>query len=223
MFRLPICYRYQMSLNRIWSLIVTSIVTSALAWASPILQVQGPLAFSSTIDPLQYLAISWTQTSSFTGVSVSATLRGTGLGNAYLMTAIGPGTTSASQVATAPIVFPDSPTDLALFSDLSLDPGTYYLLLTGNTSGQTSAWSDTSNPTITTGFGVTRQVGINYTDQVNPPAYAPDAVYIYYPYDNSGYALVNISGTAIPEPSFGALIGIALGMVVWRFRTHPLH
>jgi hypothetical protein len=54
-------------------------------------------------------------------------------GQAYLMTAIGPGTTVASQAATAPFFVPGTlvtPTSADLFSGLSLGPGTYYLLLT---------------------------------------------------------------------------------------------
>ena len=214
-----------MKFSRIGSLIVAYLVTLACASAGPILDVQGPLLYSYTIDPLQYLAYSWTQTLSYVGVSVSATVQGTGSGSAYLMTAIGPGTTSASQEAMAAITYPGSPTDLTLFSGLTLGPGTYYLLLTGNTQGQSSSWSDTYSPTISTGPGVTRQVGAYYTDQFTPPAYAPDGVFTYYPYDNDGYAVMDVAGTpaSVPEPSSAGLVFVALGILVSSGRRRRVH
>jgi hypothetical protein len=84
------------------------------------------------------VASSWTQTASFSGVTIDASLGsvdpGFTSGTAYLMSAIGPGTTPASEVD-APVNFTvpvgsnfGSVPLTVLFSGLNLGPGTYYLV-----------------------------------------------------------------------------------------------
>src|ERR1051325_9058977 len=80
-------------------------------------------------------ATGWTQTGSYTNVSVSALLyaqSNSGLGSAYLMHSIGSATTPADQIAFTPFsVLPSGNPLLAsfiqMFSGLTLGPGTYYL------------------------------------------------------------------------------------------------
>jgi hypothetical protein len=199
------------------------ITAAASASASTIVSLTGtPSGISYTVDVFDTLAISWTQTLSFGGVIVSAELQGSGTGNAYLMTAIGPGTTSASQIASVPFTFPGSATYLTLFSGLSLGPGTYYLLLSGDTGTQRSGWSIPFSPTYTTGPGVTRMIGYNYTSQP-PVAYPPAAVFTNYPFDNDGGAIYTVTGTlvAAPEPGLRALVGLVLGLMLLRMRRKP--
>ncbi len=84
----------------------------------------------------------WSQTSAYSGVSITAeidpgaTLSVGGSGTAYLMTQVGPGTTSAAQIATAPFVCPPgrplSPVLDTLFSGLNLGAGNYYLVLSSS-------------------------------------------------------------------------------------------
>jgi hypothetical protein len=65
--------------------------------------------------------------------------------SAWLMTAVGPGTTTASQIATtsfiAPTVanFTSAPPATAIFSGLTLSPGTYYLVLSSTSASP--AWA----------------------------------------------------------------------------------
>jgi hypothetical protein len=116
------------------------------------------------------VAASWTQAASFSDVTIDASLA-TDLatfqtGTAYLMSAIGPGTTPASEVVApagfaAPFVAqPNGPVPLTvLFSGLSLGPGTYYLVLSAPFGNQIPAqsplfWQIPTDPVITTAASV---------------------------------------------------------------------
>jgi hypothetical protein len=191
---------------------IVSIFFSASGIAGEIYSVTGPDAgIIYSVDALNYLAISWTQTSAYTGVDISVTLDGSGSGNAFLMMAIGLGTTTASQIATTAITFPGSPAEVSLFSGLNLLPGTYYLLLSGDVVDQPTGWDFTYSPTIVLDAGITRTVGYYYTD-LPPVSYPPDSTYTYYGSDNAGYLFVDVSGTAssAAEPATGPLAGLAL-------------
>jgi hypothetical protein len=173
------------------------------------------------VSSLEYIAISWTETQSYSGVSISAELANSGTGEAYLMTAIGPGTTTSSQLASVPVTFPGAATSTVLFSGLSLGPGTYYLLLSGNTLNQLAGWEVTysNSPTITTDSGVTRTPGDYFTDAL-PVAYPPSATFTFTPYESSdGYLLYSVTGTPVttPEPSTGTLLSVALGLMCFRW------
>ena len=90
---------------------------------------------------------SWTQTVPTTDTSIgiivtAADSKVTGTGHAWLMTQVGPGTTSAYEIAsadfTAPVItnWADLTTApyTTVFTGLNLSPGTYYLVLTGPAS-----------------------------------------------------------------------------------------
>lgn len=77
---------------------------------------------------------SWSQSSTYTGVSISASLFDAfsvaGTINAFLTDSIGAGTTVANEIASANVAYPvDIFGQLTLFSGLTLGPGTYYLTL----------------------------------------------------------------------------------------------
>ena len=102
----------------------------------------------------QVLVSSWSSVNAYSDVTVSAelgTFDPTTTGTAYLMNMIGPGTTTANQIATADytVSSPNS-TLIPLFTELDLLPGSYYLVLTGPTNGN-AFWRQTFNDaTITT-------------------------------------------------------------------------
>lgn len=80
----------------------------------------------------------WSQTDLYSNVSVKAELDGNGTainGTAYLMTQVGPGTTTANQIASADFAvtaLPFGPDLTTLFTGLTLGPGTYYLIITAS-------------------------------------------------------------------------------------------
>ena len=113
--------------------------------------------------------IRWTQTASFSNIVIDASLVSIDdsfrSGTAYLMNAIGPGTTTASEVLapanfTAPVGSPFGPVPLTtLFSGLTLGPGTYYLVLAApfrnETFGSPLRWQVPNGSVVTTAPSVT--------------------------------------------------------------------
>src|SRR5262249_40969983 len=106
-------------------------------------------------------AISWTMDAAWTDVDISITFfnlfsySGVPTGDVYLTNAIGAGTTAAANQIAFTTVTPSGeqfPT-ITTFSDLSLGPGTYYLLFARQTLGFFWALGDTSNYVV--GPGVT--------------------------------------------------------------------
>ena len=102
-------------------------------------------------------ATAWSTTSAYQNVSISAWLSGsaavggltTGPLEAYLTTSIGPGATSATQVASTVInvSLPSaSSVEVSLFSGLTLAPGTYYLVLSGNFPLLPAQWAECQSP-----------------------------------------------------------------------------
>lgn len=105
----------------------------------------------------EFTAVSWTQTNAYLDVSISARLYSVAEGDrgtAYLTTRTGPGTTSADQVAVASFSFPINPSPIVLFSNLTLGPGTYYLIVAGATN-YWSDWFGSSGANVTLDEGVT--------------------------------------------------------------------
>jgi hypothetical protein len=107
----------------------------------------------------------WTQTASFSDVTIDASLTSEDptflSGTAYLMSAIGPGTTPGSEVvAPADFTVPfashaGSVTPTVLFTGLDLGPGNYYLVLTAPSQTQTVlgsplSWQIPTNPLVST-------------------------------------------------------------------------
>src|SRR5664280_630683 len=129
----------------------------------------------------QFDAISWSQAGSYTNVSITARLYSSepmDVVTAWLTTHVGPGTTLSDQIATESISFqptPNYPSDVILFSGLTLDPGTYYLSIGDGTN---SAWYGTDQPIVTTDSSITYN-GDFYV--YNPTPYAPASPYIPTP------------------------------------------
>src|SRR5579884_57844 len=154
---------------------------------------------------------SWTQTGSFTNVAIGANLAtdnglSTSTGTAYLMDAIGPGTTAANEVASPFAITvtgnPGINTMTALFTGLSLGPGTYYLVIDPSSFNQVDSlfWDETSPPLQTLGAGVTQ----NSDEQVNgtPNSFPPASSFV----DKSNSLIFSVTGdpvatSGVPEPA----------------------
>ena len=171
-----------------------------------IVSVSGPPvtgfdAISNVIGfSTQAEASSWTSSIPYSGVDIDAVL-GNGTagtqGIAYLMTQIGPGTTTASEVARSTFSFPSDDTSMTLFTGLALTAGTYYLVLGSAGPYVAGGWHDAlPNPTIVLGAGVTRNG--DYLAN-NLSTYTPASVFRQNAGINSD-PFLQYSVATIPEP-----------------------
>ena len=193
-----------------------------LASANTIVSVAGDINLYSSFqaglppEPIA-LEVSWTQTNTYDNVSIFADLNGfgsSGSGIAYLTTAVGPGTTSANQVATPDsFTFPNTPQDVELFSGLTLGPGSYYITMYG-----TGGWGLAQDPSTTT---VTLDPGASLgqpyqSNELTFPTFIPAADYAT---PIACCLVFAVDGTPVPEPNQlvpVALLGFAL--LGWRVR-----
>jgi hypothetical protein len=165
---------------------------------------------------------SWTQTGTYSGVTVSAVLIG-GAGKsatAYLMNQIGPGTTAANEVV-APFAISDplaSSSSIMLFSGLTLGPGTYYLLIDGTNAANPVGWPGTIGPTYTEDTGVSgvQELVVSGTEASFSPAST-------FSTTSSGAFFFSVTGTpgvassVAPEPGTIALLGAGIaGLAAMR-------
>lgn len=168
---------------------------------------------------------SWTQTRSFSNVTIDAELVSTDAsfltGTAYLMTAIGPGTTPVSEVV-APITFaaqlgqvgntgPSLPTTI-LFSGLSLGRGTYYLVITAPSATTTLSplvWQIPTSYDITgsnfamlgNGFAANSSISM-----LNPFPPANEFVSVAPP-------MFDVTGTLVPTPEPSSVLLLSTGLL----------
>ena len=165
------------------------------AGAVTVYSVTGPLGGGYASDATQELHSAWSQTGSYSNVSISALLGGmTGVASAYLTTTIGPGTTAGDVVASTMVGWPAVSPDYAfvqIFSGLNLGPGDYYLIIGGTGQGD---WGKASAPTVVTDTGVTA-LGQGYCSSC-ATAFVPANSYTSFAL---GVQLV-VEGEAVPEP-----------------------
>jgi hypothetical protein len=163
----------------------------------------------------EMLVGSWTETGSYTNVSISAVLSDQFDGNpnttltAYLTDQIGPGTTAANLIAStsiAPTTYDETDT---LFTGLSLGAGSYYLVLAA--PGDFAGWWGTNSATITTDIGVT-DAGDYHADHPNgspDDTFPPASTFIADASDTFLYTVTGDASAATPEPSTFMLAGLA--------------
>jgi hypothetical protein len=136
-----------------------------------IVSVSGPLIGGYyPLSSSQVAASSWSSPRLYSDVVIGALLtNGAGQeGIAYLMTQIGVGTTTASEIARASFSFPSAISTVTLFSGLTLPAGTYYLVL-ASSGTQGGGWRDAYDcgsicsypaPTVVVDAGVTRNTDL---------------------------------------------------------------
>lgn len=169
---------------------------------------------------------SWTQAAAFSNITIDASLVSTDnsfrSGIAYLMNAIGPGTTPAFEVVapvnfTAPLGDQAGPIPLTvLFSGLNLGPGTYYLVLSApfrnETGGSPLLWQVPTDPVITTAASATIGSAFEgFVSTVNPFPPASGFVVTELP-------MFDVINTPEPKTSVLILISIA-ALILYRSRT----
>ncbi len=144
-------------------------------------------------------AISFTTTSLFTDVTISALLYsstgdpGTGSATVYLTDSIGAGTTTANEIARATLT--------EVFTGLTLPAGTYYVIEASDTGSAVGAdWGEPEFPVETTAPGVTI-----HTDLIasSLASYSPASAFAADTGD--GFAF-SITGSPVPEPSTWAMM-----------------
>lgn len=172
----------------------------------------------------------WTQTSSYTNVTISAEIN-TGqtpgaIGDAYLTNQIGTGTTTANQIAATAYSVTganNAYSDVTLFTGLTLGPGTYYLVITSpdyNTTSNGEGWElDLSSGVADT--GVALMSAVNTYPNSGIQTYAPADSFTGNIGGNSYDFSVTAEPTAAtPEPApLACLIAaVGLGAVLRRKR-----
>jgi hypothetical protein len=213
------------------------IVLAQICPASTIVDVSGASNEAYTIVQYQWLATSWTQSGSFTDVSISAPVsiydRTTDPPlsiEAYLVQDLGSSAISDTLVASQSIALGTTVEDVTLFSGLDLGAGTYYLVLAQPTltiPAKDGLWYFSTSPVITTGAGVT--LGAEYSTTGDQEAdfnrvYPPGSP---FPVDTvDSQLLFSVTGSpvsAVPEPSLSLEVGLAIGalVLVARNRVRP--
>ncbi|MCW5966683.1 MAG: PEP-CTERM sorting domain-containing protein [Bryobacterales bacterium] len=216
---------------RLVSIVCLAILAVGSANAGLLLDIaRGDESFANaSLSETNVRAISWNQTVESRNVSISAYLRdnlgGDLLGNAYITTSIGIGTTTDSVVASstfsAPFLNPVS-TPVTIFTGLDLSPGTYYLVLQGPAGpfANNFSWyaSQVTDVFAATGFSL----GSNFfslntsADTTFAPASEFTAITIDLNY------LIRIESVEIPEPGTAILLCVGLFGLGWLQRRSRL-
>ena len=173
-----------------------------------IISVTSPPGLSTLVG--LPLATSWSQSKSYSGVSISILVDAAIVGrtptvDAFLTTRTGPGTTSADEIAhtqftvpsTLPVCSPNScGAMVTLFSDLTLGPGNYFLTLSpGDTSMGEAGWFPAVPPTVSLDTGVSEGPSFRASTAASYPP-ASD----FGPMENAMNITVTGSGTFAGVP-----------------------
>ncbi len=133
-------------------------IVASCASAQPVIDTIGTPSGASGVASTFVSAVNFSFASAFSGVAIEASLVSVGAstGTAYLTTQVGPGTDAShviEQVVFDFTVVGDVNADLgyvALFSDLDLGPGSYWLVLGGPDTGGGGLISQSASATYAT-------------------------------------------------------------------------
>jgi hypothetical protein len=203
------------------------------ATATSILVIDGPDGAESPAGWYsllgEYLSQSWTQSTALLNVSISAAVftDGTsGTAEAYLSTQIGPTTTAADVIASAPLTLSVNGDALfPIFSGLNLSAGTYYLTFVGLTTNVDDGWRFTSNSNVASTSDITYNGGF-YTQTSNAFPLAASGYAPYLDQENSGRMEVEGTpgqSTAAPEPRMFVPVGVAFALICFLKRTRRVN
>ncbi len=217
-------------MRRVFALVVWWMVP---AFATTVISITGDInpGMAGAVDYSQALAVAWTQTGTYQSVRIEINAIDNSLGLApavsFLTNSIGPGTTAANEIARNDAVWADPFADgpVVLFSDITLYPGLYYLvlapLLNPDASSDTRlGWNTTASSTVLTAPDVMAGdlVG-NLEFYANPD---PGLFEGYVPAWNfiagagpGGDLLFDVS---VPEPGTAWVVLAAGALLLWRRR-----
>jgi hypothetical protein len=206
-------------------LILLFSLTASRLYADPIVISHTAQTFtaadegSATVGSPFSLAIGWSLQSAFSDVDISARLIGSATGTAYLMTQIGPTTTVADQLMSAKFTIDSTTIDwVPLFTDLDLQPGSYFLVLGSDSCCY--GWGDTDtrdNPSLITAAGVTYDGGFGTSSagQYPPASFSPATASLEDGFVSLEFGVTgNAAPAHVPEPGTVALLGIGIAAVV---------
>lgn len=223
-----------MNLKLIWKLCILAIALVTLfsySYADTIVSVADSVNTNNRPDYFiggqfsNVVVASWTQTRSFSNVTIDAELVSTDAnfltGTAYLMTAIGPGTTPASEIL-PPITFtaqlgpvgnsgPSLPTTI-LFSGLELKRGTYYLVITAPSATTTLSplvWQIPTSYDVTESNFAMLGNGFAANSSISPLNPFPPA----NQFISVAPAMFDVTGTLVPTPEPSNVLLLSTGLL----------
>jgi hypothetical protein len=165
--------------------------------------------------------IGWNTDAFAENVSVSAWLTAFGTnqtGRAYLTRTIGTGTSVLDEVASTSFTFPQTASELTLFSGLQLSSGQYYLSIIGDSPSFGSGWVIGNG--IATESASTEYLG-NFGSAGPIGSYFPATA--SYLEEGASVPGFSVQGT-IPEPnSLALVIAGSVWLVQFRVKRKPNH
>lgn len=216
-----------------FGIILALFATGGVAHAANVFNITGPTPFGFANQTV--LVQAWTHLATYSNVSITMPMEDNSAGGpiggvegtVYLMNRIGPGTTTASQVA-PPVVISGltaSFTPRLLFSGLTLPPGNYYMVLVSTNSNPLSMSAEGSNPVVvTTGAGI---LALGSGSSGSPAVYPPASS---IPLNPPGNLFITVTGDVVgvaPIPTLTewgmiGMVALLAGLGLWAMRRrHP--